>query len=184
MTMVASNGGDSGHARLRWIGWGAVAALLLVPLIAMQFTGEVRWSAGDFLLAALMLGGLGLGVELAVRLSPDWHYRAGAALAGIMAVVTVWGNLAVGFIGDEGNPANLVFAAMLLVIAGGAALVRLRAAGLARVMTLAAVMQAGAAVLALTMGDDHGALLIALLVVPWMAASWLFRTAARLVATD
>lgn len=180
MTMVASNEAGSGRARLRMIGWGAVVAVLLIPAIAMRFTGEVNWSGGDFLLAALMLGGLGLGVELAVRLSPDWHYRAGAALAGLMALVIVWGNLAVGFIGGEGNPANLVFAAMLFVIAGGAALVRFRAAGLARVMALAAVMQAGTAVLALALGDARAALLIALLVVPWLAAGWLFRTAARL----
>ncbi|MBT8281696.1 MAG: hypothetical protein KJO16_08970, partial [Muriicola sp.] len=31
------------------------ASVLLIPLIAMQFTSEVNWTAGDFLVAGILL---------------------------------------------------------------------------------------------------------------------------------
>ncbi|RYY32003.1 MAG: hypothetical protein EOP59_19865, partial [Sphingomonadales bacterium] len=51
----------------RLIGWGGIAALMLTPAVAMQFTDEVNWTVGDFLFAALMFGSVGLAIELTVR---------------------------------------------------------------------------------------------------------------------
>lgn len=76
--------------------WAAIPLLLLVPLTAMQFTDEVQWTAGDFVFAAVLLGG-GLGLfELAT-----WKIRAplarlavGAVAAAIVAVI--WVDAAVG----------------------------------------------------------------------------------------
>lgn len=45
----------------------AVVILLMIPLIAMQFTKEVDWSAFDFLLMGIMLTGTGLLCELVLR---------------------------------------------------------------------------------------------------------------------
>ena len=45
----------------------SLALLLLLPAIALLFTDEVQWTAGDFLFAAVLLGGTGLLVELVVR---------------------------------------------------------------------------------------------------------------------
>jgi hypothetical protein len=53
----------------------------------------------------------------------------------------VWVNLAVGFLGDEGNPANLMFLAVLGVAVGGAVLSRARPAAMARTMLAAAAAQ-------------------------------------------
>jgi len=45
----------------------AVAIILLVPLIAMQFTTEVNWTLLDFVVAAVLLFSTGLMCELALR---------------------------------------------------------------------------------------------------------------------
>jgi hypothetical protein len=84
---------------LRRVGW-ATAALLLVPLVAMAFTPEVRWGPGDFMAAAAVLLATGTGAVVAWR-----HARgaaAGAAGAGCAAAAVVllgalvWAELAVG----------------------------------------------------------------------------------------
>ena len=36
--------------------WGAICAIVLTPLVAMQFTNEVKWDAADFAFAILLLG--------------------------------------------------------------------------------------------------------------------------------
>ena len=40
-------------------GWGTAALLLLLPLIAMQFTDDVNWDATDFAFAAALIVGTG-----------------------------------------------------------------------------------------------------------------------------
>lgn len=75
------------------------AAILLVPFIAMQFTGEVNWSAFDFVVAGVLLGGTGLAYVLSTMKmsSPRSRLAIGAALA--VALVLVWAELAVGLFG-------------------------------------------------------------------------------------
>jgi len=51
--------------------WSAATFLLLLPLLAMQVTGEVRWGAADFALFALMLATACGAVELAFRALPS-----------------------------------------------------------------------------------------------------------------
>jgi hypothetical protein len=41
--------------------WSFVGLLLVLPAVAMQFTAEVNWTAGDFIVAALMIGVVGHG---------------------------------------------------------------------------------------------------------------------------
>ena len=45
----------------------ATAFILLVPLLAMQFTDEVAWGVFDFAVAGALLGGTGLIHQLAAR---------------------------------------------------------------------------------------------------------------------
>ncbi|MCC6073207.1 hypothetical protein ACFSQU_05680 [Massilia sp. GCM10020059] len=75
------------------------AAILLVPLIAMQFTGEVNWSAFDFVVAGVLLAGTGLAYILSTMKmsSPRSRLAIGAMLA--VALVLVWAELAVGLFG-------------------------------------------------------------------------------------
>jgi hypothetical protein len=44
-----------------------VVVLLLIPLIAMQFTNEVNWTLFDFVVAGVLLLGTGFICELVIR---------------------------------------------------------------------------------------------------------------------
>lgn len=72
------------------------ALLLLVPLVAMQFTPEVSWGPVDFLAAAALSLGAGLAIVLSIR----WFERPSArrvAMATIILITAlVWAELAVG----------------------------------------------------------------------------------------
>ena len=45
----------------------SIPFLLLIPLIAMQFTNQVNWSPLDFLVMGILLIGTGLMTELILR---------------------------------------------------------------------------------------------------------------------
>ena len=80
----------------RIAGWSSAIALLALPAITMQFTSEVRWETGDFLVMAGLLLLLGLGLEITFRLLRSRTARiAGAALL-LAAFLIVWAELAVG----------------------------------------------------------------------------------------
>ena len=76
--------------------WGSVVALLATPLIAMRFTAEVAWTAGDFAFAAALLGGAALAWEVARRRLRRPSARLVAAGVILAAVLTVWAQAAVG----------------------------------------------------------------------------------------
>lgn len=78
----------------RIAGWGLLAVLLLTPLVAMQFTDEVDWTASDFVIMGVLLLLVGLGFELAARLSSDVVYRAAFGLAVLTGFLLVWVNSA------------------------------------------------------------------------------------------
>lgn len=72
------------------------ALLLLVPLLAMQFTPEVRWGPGDFAAAGALLFGAGMAyLLLAPRLRAQRH-RLALAAGVLLVLATVWAELAVG----------------------------------------------------------------------------------------
>jgi hypothetical protein len=78
---------------------GVTALILLVPLVAMQFTKEVAWTLSDFVVAAVLLSGTGFMYVLFSRMVASRRHRivVGAVLAA--ALVLVWLELAVGIIG-------------------------------------------------------------------------------------
>lgn len=171
----------------RIAGWGFAAALIVTPAVAMQFTSEVKWTLFDFAFAAVLIGGTGLLVELAVRASGKWSYRGGALVALATAFLLIWVNAAVGVIGNEDNPANLVFLGIIAVAVAGTIVARARPDGMARAMALAAAAQAltGAVVFAAGFGSTEPPgpfrllVLIELFAVLWAASALLFRAAAR-----
>ena len=87
-------------ARTRTALWGAAACLLLLPLVAMQFTQEVAWDGADFVIFGIMLAAACGAYELAVRLTPVAAFRAIAGMAIVAVFVLVWLQLAVGLVGD------------------------------------------------------------------------------------
>lgn len=76
-----------------------VTALLLVPLIAMQFTSEVDWGPFDFLVMGILLYGTGIACELVMRKFRNTAQRV--LICGILLVLLflVWAELAVGIFG-------------------------------------------------------------------------------------
>jgi hypothetical protein len=176
-----ANGMDTGGTRSwhpwRILGWGTAAALLLTPLVAMQFTSEVNWTPSDFAFAAIMFGGVGIIYEFTVRRTNSHFYRGGVALALAAAFLIVWANGAVGMIGDEGNPANLMFAAVLAIALIGSVLARFRARGMAVDMFASAVVQAVAGGLGMLI-DPLGGILSAAFAGLWLVSAALFRAAA------
>jgi hypothetical protein len=137
--------------RWRIAGWGMAVLILMVPFIAMQFTSEMNWDAFDFIFMGAMLGAVGVGLELAFRWGQS-AYRLGAAAGLAAAFLLVWVNGAVGFLGDEGNPANLMFLGVIWVAIIGAFIARARPAGMATTMFVTAGTQALAGAIGLLGG--------------------------------
>jgi len=79
----------------------AVAFILLLPLLAMQFTDEVVWDLTDFAVAGALLLGAGFTYELVARKAGNIAYRAAVGVAVTAALMLVWMNLAVGLIGSD-----------------------------------------------------------------------------------
>lgn len=172
---------------LRVIGWGGALTLLLLPLIAMQFTDEVSWTQSDFIAAGILLGATGAAMELFFRSSPNWFYRIAGGVAAAGGLLLVWSVLAVGIIGAESDPVNLLFAAVFAVLVGGTAIVRLEADGMARTMIAAAVVQTVVMGIALSAGygSETSYELIEVLgangvfILAFLLSAGLFRIAAR-----
>ena len=158
--------------------WGGAASLLLLPLVAMQFTAEVNWDETDFIVMGAMLASAGLGVEFLVRRSDSLFYTLGSGLAVLASFLLVWFNLAVGMIGSEDNDYNLLFGGVIAIAAMGAVLGRFRPDGMARAMTAAGLAQAliGAGGL---FTDTRGGIYSMILAGLWLLAAALFRKAAR-----
>ncbi|ESQ90591.1 hypothetical protein ABAC460_08875 [Asticcacaulis sp. AC460] len=158
--------------------WGGAGALLLLPLIAMQFTREVQWTVSDFaFMGALLATACGI-YELAARLQGNGSYKAGVAVAVVGAFLLIWVNLAVGILGSENNPANLMFGGVLLVAMVGSLLVWFRPVGMAVVMGLTALAQTVVVVIGLAQGYSD-VLLTGFWIVLWLVAAGLFAQAAR-----
>lgn len=117
------------------------AGVLLVPLVAMVFTDEVKWTLFDFLLMGGLLSGTGVVFVLVSRTLDAVAFRAAVGLAVLAAFLLVWVTLAVGILGSENHPANLLYAGVLLVLAIGAVHGRFRPRGLSHALFAAALAQ-------------------------------------------
>jgi hypothetical protein len=83
--------------------WIALATglILLVPLLAMQFTEEMAWTLSDFVIAGALLFGTGLMFVLAARKTRKYRVVIGIVLAA--ALFYVWAELAVGIFTNLGS---------------------------------------------------------------------------------
>ena len=158
--------------------WGAAAVLLMLPAIAMQFTSEVDWDETDFIVMGVMLFAACGTCELAARASGNGAYRIGAVIAVGVAFLTVWANLAVGMIGSEDNPYNLLFGGVLALALVGGFLVRFEARGMAQTMVAAAIAQAllGAGGLS---SDLRGGVFSMVFALPWLLSAALYWKASQ-----
>ncbi len=74
-------------------------ALLLTPLIASQFTNEVRWTVFDYLVAGALLYGTSLAAEFVMRRVTNKGKRLLFAGIMLLALFLIWAELAVGLFG-------------------------------------------------------------------------------------
>lgn len=181
---------DNGWSRSPWrlVLWTIPTALLITPAVMMLRAVEGwLWTPFDFVFAAVLLYGTTGLIDLAIRKGGSMAYRFGAALAVLVSFLLVWINGAVGVIGDEDNPANLLFIGIIFLALGGAALARFEAKGMARAMLLAFVLTAAIAVAALVFGwgadEPPGTVRLAMLIsgfaFMWGLSAALFAKAAR-----
>ncbi|TPG72450.1 hypothetical protein [Hymenobacter nivis] len=159
--------------------------LLLIPLVAMQLTTEVTWTLSDFVVAGGLLFGAGLAYLLVAR-QGNGPYRLAAGVAVAAGLLLIWVNLAVGLIGSENNPANLLYGGVLTVAAVGALAARFQPQGMARAMFAAALVQLAVPLVAaliwrpaVNLGMLQVLVLNAAFAGLWAAAGWLFRRASN-----
>ena len=166
-----------GH-RWRLAAWGTASLLVLLPLVAMQFTNEVNWTLSDFVFAGLLFGTVGGLYELTVRMSRNIAYRAGVGFALSAAFLIVWANGAVGMIGDESSGYTQLFYGVIGVALIGSVAAMFRPAPMALAMLAAGLAHLGIALGGLS-ADPRGAAISAVFAGPWLLSAALFRLAAR-----
>ena len=171
--------GAIGH-RERLAVWSGAAALMLLPVVALRGLDPAAWDPpGDFVLLAILVTGVGIAIETAARVPARRAYAAGIVLALAAGLLQTWVNFAVGIIGSEDNTANWIYVGVLAVAALGAAVARLRPAGMARAMAAAAVAQILAFAVAWAAGLGFTGPITVFFAGLWLAAAWLFHRAAR-----
>jgi hypothetical protein len=157
------------------------ALILLLPLL-----GQWAWDLADFVFAGALIFGTGLTYQLVARQGGTMAYRLAVGVALAAAFILVWMNLAVGLIGSEDNPANLMYGGVLAIGFLGAIIAELRPQGMARVLFAMALAQAVVPVIALIIWKPQvtsGVLRVlgvnAFFVVLFVGSALLFRSAAR-----
>jgi hypothetical protein len=174
-------------ARNRWrtAAWGVALLIVLLPLFAMQYTDKVDWSPADFAVAGALILGAGLAYELTVKMTGNAAYRTAVGIGLAGALILIWLNLAVGIIGTENNPANLMYGGVLAVAVMGALIARFQSKGMAGAMVATALAQILVAAIALMAGMQSPISpaieilgLTGFFVALWLISAWLFRNAA------
>jgi len=187
MAGIAKDGGGRRVSRWRLAAWAAAALILLLPLVAMQFTDEVVWGVADFAVFGALLLGVGVTFELAARKTGNIVYRSAVGVALAAAFILVWVNGSVGVIGSEDNDANLMYAGVLAVGVIGALIARFQPTGMAGALLATAVAQVLVAMIAVIAGLGSTApiwpwdvlILTGFFTVMWVGSALLFRKAAR-----
>ncbi len=127
--------------------WAVVVALIvMIPLVAMQFSDQWNWDLFDFIFMGTLLFGAALTYELKAR-KYNGAYRVAVGVAVVTAVLLVWINTAVGIIGD--GPVNLMYFGVLAVGLIGAFISRFQPRGMSYALFAMALAQMLVPVIAL-----------------------------------
>ena len=73
------------------------ALVLLLPVVGMLVSDEVFWSPGDFIVAAVLMGGTWLALEAVVRLVSYRQGRIYLAATVVLVALAGWAQLAIQF---------------------------------------------------------------------------------------
>jgi len=116
--------------------------ILMIPAAAMLFSVEGWvWDATDFIVAWVFIGGAVAAYQLVASRARHHTYRIATGIAVMTGLILLWINGAVGLIGSEDNPANLMYGGVLIIALMGSAIARLRPLGMALALALTAVAQ-------------------------------------------
>jgi hypothetical protein len=181
MTASSEHAGSGAWKYWRVARWTAALVLLLIPAVMMRVSTEWHWTIGSFVVAGIMIGGVGLLYELAEKASGSRAYRAGVAIALVTSFLTVWTTI----VRDDGN--GIGFLLLVLTAAVAAFAAWFRPAGMARAMLGVAVMQAllGVAIATAPVtasvpdGSFRALVFSGFFVVLWLISAFCFRAAAR-----
>ena len=77
----------------------ATAAILLAPYIAMQFDSGVNWDMFDFVIAGVLMAGIGLAYVLSTMQVRNPRTRLIALAVFAAVLLLIWVELAVGLVG-------------------------------------------------------------------------------------
>ncbi|MDR9418144.1 hypothetical protein [Gracilimonas sp.] len=105
-------------------------SILLIPLIAMQFSENVIWTVSDFIFAGLLILSCSLTYTLVTKKTTTVAYRVATGFALLTGLFLIWSNLAVGLIGSEDNEFNLLYFLVIGVGVMGAFIAKFKASGL------------------------------------------------------
>lgn len=78
----------------------APLALLLIPLIAMNYSDEVHWTLIDFVIMGVLLLVAGMWTQRVVKRVKSFPRRATYIIFVILLFLLVWAELAVGIFGS------------------------------------------------------------------------------------
>jgi hypothetical protein len=170
----------------------ATGALLLIPLIAMQFSDEVSWTFSDFIFAGILLFGTGFTYKLLTKKTGGTIYRVAVGFALFAGLFLIWVNLAVGIIGSENNEINALYFGVIFVGIIGAFISRFKSKGLSFTLFGMVVTQTLITGIALMTGMEEvpGSSVYEILAVNgffislFLVAAMLFRNAAQEQETD
>lgn len=129
--------------------------ILMIPLIAMQFSNEVNWDATDFIVMGALLFGTGSAYVLLTRQLPNLVNRLAFASAIGSTFLLIWVNLAVGLIGGGPNAGNLMYIGVVAVALVGTYLSNFTAKGMGHAMLATAFAIMIVAVIALLTGMQN-----------------------------
>jgi hypothetical protein len=118
------------------------SCILIIPATAMLLKAEGwAWNTADFVIVWIVVASAMAAYRLVATKAPNRTYRVATGVAVIAGVILMWINGAVGLIGNENNPANLMYGGVLAVGLLGAAIARLRPLGMAWALLATAFAQ-------------------------------------------
>lgn len=79
---------------------GIVVFILLIPLVAMQFTNEVKWDIKDFTIMGILLLTTGVTIEIVTRIVKSAQLKLAFTLIILLVLFLIWAELAVGIFGS------------------------------------------------------------------------------------
>lgn len=77
---------------------GIATLILLIPLIAMQFTSQVNWKLIDFIIAGILLYGTAILINLIITTSKK--HKTILIVTILVLLLLIWMEMAVGLFGS------------------------------------------------------------------------------------